>query len=154
MSAYREKPPPPRWRLVYRTPLAERLRQSAMLGGFGLLAAGSILGAAVGAILGGGLGLALAALGLMVFVTAGAFLGIHWATHLPFTAERTIAALRADERFPGRCRIATAEERWSLPVGEGALHEGQTIRVSYRDLSPDEDRETAREILEVRVAED
>lgn len=89
--------------------------------------------------------------GLLMAFTAGTFLLVVWMTRQPIVAVRTIAQLSGDDR---RCRIVCDGEQWTLPVSAQRLRIGQKVRVSFRELAPESDIEPAREILEVRAAED
>jgi hypothetical protein len=157
MSAYRNKPPPPRWRVVYRTPFLQRVGRGAVLGGFGVLALGSILAVSILLLIGTvdeGIVAGVAGLSIPVFLTAAAFLLVHWGTHLSDTAERTISSLQADPSDPTRCRALCGNERWSLPLRRQELREGQTIQVRYRDIAPESSAASGREILEIKIIEE
>ncbi len=157
MSAYRNKPPPPRWRVIYRTPFLQRVGRGAVLGGFGVLALGSILAVAIFLLIGtvdAGIVAGVAGISILVFLTAAAFLLVHGGTHLSETAERTVSALEDDPSDPTRCRALCEDERWSLPLRREELREGQTIQVRYRDVAPDSSAASGREILEIKIVED
>jgi len=157
MSAYRNKPPPPRWRVVYRTPFLQRVGRGAVLGVFGVLALGSILAVALFLLIGSvdeGIVVGVAGLSIPVFLTAAGFLIVHWGTHLSEITERTISSLHADPNDPSRCRALCDNERWSLPLRCEALRAGQTIQVRYRDVAPDSSAVSGREILEIKIVEE
>jgi hypothetical protein len=157
MSAYRNKPPPPRWRVIYRTPLVNRVGRSAALGGFGILALGSILAVAIFLLIGKvdeGIVIGVAGLSVPVFLTAAAVLIVHWGTHFSETAQRTVSSLQADPSDPTRCRVLCEGERWSLPLRVEQLREGQIIQVRYRDVAPHSSAARGREILEIKTVEE
>src|SRR5690349_6026832 len=119
MSAYRNKPPPPRWRIIYRMPILERVGRGAVLGGFGVLAMSALLAlglAAAGGNSGSGTMVALSAFAVMAFFTGTAVVVLHWMTSFAGVAERTIDKLRTDPNDENRCRIESGEERWLLPL--------------------------------------
>lgn len=157
MSAYRNRPPPPRWHIVYQTPLLQRVGRGAALGGFGVLALGALLAMMLFLLNRAdnqGLVVGAALLSIPVFLTAAGFLVVHWGTHLSQIAEREVSALFADPADPTRCRALCDNERWSLPLRREALREGQRIQVRYRDVAPDSSAAHGREILEIKVAEE
>lgn len=154
MSAYRTKPPPPRWLVLYQRPRAVRAGRAATLGLFGAITLGGLALAALGPIVDSPAGFALIPLGLLLAVTSGAFLGIVWATRRAFVEERTIDAVSAHGGGDSRCRVLCDGEAWTLPLDARKVHAGQTIRVRFREIAPQDDVEPGREILDVRVRED
>ena len=157
MSAYRNKPPPPRWRIIYRVPFLARVGRGAVLGGFGVLSMSALLAVCLFAALGNsenGAVIGFAAFATMVFITGGAVVALHWMTSFSGIAECTVSALRADPRDPGRCRFESGHEEWMLPLRSEQLREGQTIRVRYRDVAPESSASSGREILEIKVIDE
>jgi hypothetical protein len=157
MSAYRNKPPPPRWRIIYRVPLLARVGQGAVLGGFGVLAMSALLALCLVAALGNSENstlVGIAAFATMVGITGGAVVALHWMTSFAGIAECAIGALRPDAADASRCRIQSGHEEWLLPLRSEQLREGQTIRVRYRDVSPESSASSGREILEIKVVDD
>lgn len=155
MSAYRNKPPPPRWRVIYSTPLLQRVGRGAVLGAFGALALIALLAIGSIAFLGDSVG-ALAAIGtgtLMVLVTAGALAALHW-TSFAMAAEYSIRGLESDPDDEARCRIEGDNQRWILPVRRALLRDGQIIQVRYRDFGADSTAVSRREILEIKVIDE
>lgn len=157
MSAYRNKPPPPRWRSIYRVPFLERVSRGAILGGFGVMVMSALLAlcifAAVGKTSSGTL-LGLGAFSVMVFVTGGAVVALHWLTSFAGTSECAVGALSNDLGDTKGCRFMSGDERWHLPLDGDLLREGQTIRVSYRDVPQGNGSATEREILEIKVIDE
>lgn len=157
MSAYRNKPPPPRWRIIYRVPLLARVGRGAVLGGFGVLAMSALLAVCLFAALGNSDNstlVGLAAFATMVGITGGAVVALHWMTSFAGIAELAVGALRPDPVDAGRCRIHSGHEEWLLPLRREQLREGQTIRVRYRDVAPENSATSGREILEIKVIDD
>ena len=157
MSAYRNKPPPPRWRIIYRVPFLARVGRGAVLGGFGVLAMSALLAACLIAALGNrenGTVVGLAGFATMVAITGGAVVALHWMTSFTAIAECTIGALRLDPDDTDRCRIVSGHEEWLLPLRTEQLREGQTIRVRYRDVAPESSATSGREILEIKVIDE
>src|SRR4051812_12792672 len=129
MSAYRNRPPPPRWRVIYRVPLLARIGRGAVLGGFGVLAMSALLAACLIAALGNrdnGEIIGLAAFGTMVGITGGAVVALHWMTSFSGIAECTVSALRADPHDAGQSRMTCGHEEWLLPLAVDQLRDGQT----------------------------
>jgi hypothetical protein len=156
MSACRNRPPPPPRRVIFRTPLLQRVGRGAVLGGIGILALLSILGIA-SALLGvrdSNVAAMLAAFSFLVGLTVGALFLIDWGTHVAQLAERTISAVSSDPTDPARCFALCDGERWSLPLRQENLRVGQTIQVRYRDVAPDSNAASGREILEIKLVED
>jgi len=153
MSAYRHAPVP-RTRVIYRMPLRDRIGRNAVVTLFIALAATGPIALLVALLFDGWGGIALVGLGLMVSVTATVFLVITWMTRMPETADRTVQALTADNEADGRCRVMSDDGRWTLPVRVQELSVGQKIRVTYREIAPQDDEEPGREVLEVRAFED
>lgn len=153
MSAYRLAPAP-RWRVLYRVPLRDRIGRSTVVTVFIALAASGPIALLAAPFLDGAGGIAIAVLGLMVSFTATVFLAITWMTRMPETADRTVRALTADDASAGRCRVISDEDRWTLPVRVQELCVGQKIRVTFREIAPQDDLEAGREVLEVRAIED
>jgi hypothetical protein len=155
MSAYR-KPPPSRRRVIFRTPLLQRVGTGAVVGGFGILALLSIVGIAAALVGVGDSGFVgiLALFSLPVGLTVGAFFLLHWGTNLSEVAERTISKISADPADPARCFVLCGHVRWSLPLRCNDLREGETIQVRYRDLAPDSTAASGREILEIKLVEE
>src|SRR5262245_58258261 len=112
-SVYRESPPPPRWRLVYRMPFRARVQRGAVWIGFGGLCSASLCALAIGASLGGAVGLALFVFAVMALLSSGTFLTITWMTRLPELIEGKIDAVLADARAPARCHIQSGPDRWT-----------------------------------------
>ena len=157
MSAYRNKPPPPRWRIIYRVPFLARVGRSAVLGGFGVLALSAMFAACLFAALGNSENstlVGLAAFATMVGITGGAVVALHWMTSFTGIAECTISALRPDPHDASSCRIESGHEEWLLPLRSEQLREGQTIRVRYRDVTTESSATSAREILEIKVVDE
>lgn len=153
MSAYRLAPAQ-RWRVLYRVPLRDRIGRSTLVTVFiGLAAAGPISLIAAPFLDSAG-GLAIAALGVLVSFTATVYLAITWMTRMPETADRTVRALTADDGTTARCRVISDEDRWTLPVRVQELCVGQKIRVTYREIAPQDDLEAGREVIEVRAIEE
>ena len=158
MSAYRDKAPP-RWRVVYHTPLLQRMGRGAVLGGFATLALLSVF--AIAAILlfrggepAGAVALVVGTFAAMTLLTAGMMLFIHFATRASEIAECKIDELQIDRGDPRRCLMLGGGERWSLPLRMDELRVGQTIRVRYRDLTPESSSAYGREIVEIKVIDD
>ncbi len=157
MSAYRNMPPPPRWRIIYRLPFLARVDRGAVLGGFGVLSMSALLAVCLSAALGtteNGVVVGMAAFGTMVGIIGGALVALHWMTGFSEIAECTIGALRPDPSDAERCRIESGHEHWLLPIRSKLLREGQTIRVRYRDVAPDSGAASGREILEIKLVDD
>jgi len=157
MSAYRNKPPPPCWRSIYRVPFLERVSRGAVLGGFGVMSLSALLALSVFAAVGktgNGTLVGLAAFAAMVFVTGGTVVALHWLTSFAGTAECTIGALRADPDDAKGCRFQSGNELWLLPLQSDQLREGQTIRVRYRDVAQSNSAASGREILEIKVVDE
>jgi hypothetical protein len=157
MSAYRNKPPPPRWRTIYRVPFLERVGRGAVLGGFGVLAMSALLAVCLVAALGdadGGTMVGAAAFAAMVLVTGGTVVVLHWMTSFAGLVECTVGSLRSDPNDGTRCRLRSGEDDWFLPIHHEILREGQTIRVRYRDVAPASTATRGREIMGIEVVED
>ncbi len=56
--------------------------------------------------------------------------------------------------LPSRCLILSGSERWLLPLHVEDLREGQTLQVRYRDLTPESNAASGREILEIKVVDE
>lgn len=159
MSAYRNKPPPPRWRVVYRTPLLQRLGRGAVLGGFATLVLLSVFALAAILLFRGGehagaVAPVVGTFAAMTLLTAGMMLFIHYATSASEVTECKVGDLQIDPRDPCRCLIHGGRERWSLPLQMEKLSEGQTLRVRYRDVAPGSTAVHGREILEIKVIDE
>ena len=159
MSAYRNKPPPPRWRVVYRTPLLQRVGRGAVIGGFATLALVSVFALAAILLFRGGEydGAVVPVIGTfaaMTLLTAGMMLFIHFATSASEIAEFKVDYLQINDEDPSRCLIFTESKFWSLPLRIEELREGQTLRVRYRDLAPESHAAYGREILEIKVVDE
>lgn len=139
--------------MLYRPPLRERLRDHAEMLGSGLLALLGLLGLLVALAIPGAAGMAVATLGVGVLATSLCFLVITWFARMPVVEARIIEELSPDERDPGRCRILTEGERWTLPLRFEELREGESIEVSFRDLPRHEGVESPREVVMVRVVD-
>lgn len=156
MSAYRNKPPPPRWRSIYRVPFIERVSRGAVLGGFGVMAMSALLALGVFAAIGktgSGTLVGLGAFSVMVFVTGGAVVALHWLTSFAGTDECTVDALYVGDTAK-ECLAWSGSRAWILPIPREQLREGQTIRVRYRDVAQDNSVRTDREILEIKVIDE
>jgi hypothetical protein len=154
MSAYRNKPPPPRWRIIYRRPLLARVGRGALLGGFGALVMSALLAVCLVPALGSSGQITLAVFAFMIFVTGGSVVALQWMTSFAGMTECAVSALRPDPDDEDRCRMVGGHEQWLLPLRADELSEGQTIRVSYRDSAPEKDAAGEREILEIKVIDE
>lgn len=154
MSAYRTQPPPPPWRLLYRRPLARRVGHAAIVGLFWAITLGALAMVVAGLVLGAPQGYALVPLGLCLAVASAAFLGILWATRTVFVEERTVDAVSAHGGGHSRCRVLCAGEPWTLPIDASHVHLGQTLRIRFREIAPQDEAEPGREIIDVRVREE
>jgi hypothetical protein len=159
MSAYRNKPPPPRWRVVYRTPLLQRMGRGAVIGGFATLALVSVFAIAALLLFCGGEydGAVVPVIGTfaaMTLLTAGMMLFVHFATSASEIAECKVGDLQINPGDPSQCLILSGSERWLLPLPIEALREGQALQVRYRDLTPESNAARGREILEIKVVDE
>lgn len=158
MSAYRNTAPP-RWRVIYRTPLLQRMGRGAVLGGFATLALLSLFAIAAILLFQGGehdgvIAPVVGTFAAMTLLTAGMMLFVHFATRASEIAECKVDELQIDRGDPRRCLMLGGGERWSLPLRMDELREGQTLRVRYRDLTPGSDSAYGREILEIAVIDE
>jgi hypothetical protein len=154
VSAYRAKPPPPRWVVLYERSRAQHIGRTLTLWGFSAITVGALALAVGGAVLDWPAGLALVPLGLCLAVTSAAFLGIVWATRLPLGVELTVEAVSAYGGGERRCRIQGGGETLTLPVDARSVHVGQTLRILFREIAPQDDGEAGRDILLVRARQD
>ena len=156
MSAYRNKPPPPRWRIIYRVPFLARVDRGAVLGGVGVLSTSALLAVCLYAALGdteNGVAVGMAAFGTMVGIIGGALVALHWLTSFAGTDECTVDALYVGDTAK-ECLAWSGSRVWILPIPREQLREGQTIRVRYRDVAQDNSVGTDREILEIKVIDE
>jgi hypothetical protein len=158
MSAYRNKAPP-RWRVAYHTPLLQRMGRGVVLGGFATLALLSIFAIAAILLLRGGehegaVAPVVGTFAAMTLLTAGMMLFVHFATRASEIVERKVDDLQIDRGDPRRCLMLSGGERWSLPVRMNELRVGQTLRVRYRDLTPESSSACGREIVEIEIIDE
>ncbi len=158
MSAYRNKAPP-RWRVVYRTPLLQRMGRGVVLGGFATLALLSVFALAAILLFRGGehagaVAPVVGTFAALTLLTAGMMLFVHFATRASEIAECNVDDLQIDRGDPRRCLMLCGGERWSLPVRMNELRVGQRLRVRYRDLTPGSSSTFGREIVEIEIIDE
>lgn len=158
MSAYRNKTTQ-RWRVVYRTPLLQRVGRGAVLGGFATLALLSIFAIAAILLFRGGehdraVVPVVGTFAALTLLTAGMMLFVHFATSASEIAEFKVDHLQIQDEDPSRSLVFAEDKHWSLPLRIEELREGQTLQVRYRDLAPESQAAHGREILEIKVIDE